>query len=348
MNNLYFNIDGPTKITEKDFEIYKRLPRGITKSYEQMYGCWVSRYPTEGAARLCLRDLVRQRRYADTDLAYYELRTSVYYLACCHAEVQDGKEQFAKTMARRPELAKELMEELLYALERIEYLDVTSLLEVLFALRDVKTQELLMDEETRKKLLPYYKEWRLDGIRGTQLNEHVNYLLAQLEKQTVPDWLREIFLKEADDELKRELAALPKEMPEGMYGAFGSAGKGLDFPILYKKYGKARVESSNFKRAQAAEYLLDCPELRGHCFHGFEDDVKMMQVLARDSEWIGTVVRLMKSCCDDPVFWETRKECKIGQQRTLLYWMLGVMIAEMPIGDARPIMDKIMEILKAC
>lgn len=347
MKNEYFNTDGPMEITMEDFELYKNLPVGITRSFQQLYSCWVNRYPTEGVARLCLRDLVRQRQYVDTDLAYYELRRNAVYLVCCHADAQDTGEKFAQTMATRPELVEELTEELLYALERVKDLNVTSLMEALFALEDAETREPLVDEETRKKLLPYYDEWRLGRVHGTRLKECTSYLLNQLGKQTTPDWLRDEFLKEINAEIERERAALPKEMPKGMYGAFGEVGKDLNFPILHAKIWDAIMDSrSSSRRAQAVEFLLGCPELEGHCFHGFEDDVKMMWVLARDPNLMETVVKLMKNCCVDSVFWETRKDCNKGKQRTLLYWMTGVLTMEMSLVDAEPIRCKIVEALK--
>ncbi len=347
MKNEYFNTNGPMEISGEDFGLYKNLPVGITRSFQQLYSCWVNRYPTEGAARLCLRDLVRQRRYVDTDLAYYELRTDVSHLACCHADARGDGEKFAQTMTTRPELVKELTEELLYALERIKNLDVKDLMEALFALEDAETGEPLVDEETRKKLLPYYKEWRLAGAYGNQLKEHAKYLMERLRKQATPDWLRDEFLKEVNDEIERERAALPKEMPEGMWGAFGNVGENLDFPVLHNKFWEAHMDSNEgVKRAQAVEFLLGCPELKGHCFLRFEDDVKMMWTLARDPNLMGTVVRLMKNCCADPMFWETRKNCDKGKQRVLLYWMMGVLTAEMSLVEAEPIRRKIVEALK--
>lgn len=344
MENLHFNIDGPMEITSEDFGVYKRLPRGITGSYDQLYSCWLNRYPTEGAARLCLRDLVRQQRYADTDLAYYELRRSVSYLTSCSADVSSG-EGFVKTMAARPELIKELTEELLYALERIENLDVTGLMETLFALKDEETQEPLVDEETRGRLLPYYKGWRLAGVQGTLLEERTKYLLAQLDKLALPDWLREELLKEMNAELKREREALPAEMTEGMYNAFGCVTRKLNFPILNKALWAVKSDSASGV-AQAVNFLLDCPELSGHCFFDFDDDVGIMRKLAGDPEFVSTTVRMMESSCKDPFFWEARKKCNKEKQRLFLYWMMGVLAAEVPLVKARWMTQKITEALE--
>lgn len=200
-----FNRDGPVKVNQTDYAIYKTIFNGKQPKIEDLLKFWLREQHLDGVRRLAIRDALRQPlSYQSNPYTHYKTDESLGRL-CNILFKQDGA-RLNTGLEFRPKLIEEIADELLYDFENNRFIERP---------KDQNSTDDLIgyivriaDESTGRTLIPHHSVWRAEPFYPV----HTEFMLRDIIDPTIPAWLRTELWKNLQSQLRSEIVVCQKTL----------------------------------------------------------------------------------------------------------------------------------------
>lgn len=192
-----FNIDGPIKVSDKEFVAFRTLTDG--KTFNEFFYLWIDENYTEGVRVLCLRNMLRQTATNYETHAFRQTDAEF-------SQLLNVDKRFFWQLKNRPVLLAELTSEFLYVLRGnliAPYQDSQHAKDQL-----IELMIPFLHEPDGRNLAAYHSLWQ----KSTHESEDVGALLTHWGNLYRVTWLRDELWQSISSVLDKEIEIYQDEL----------------------------------------------------------------------------------------------------------------------------------------